>query len=118
MTKGIRTTRRQAIHETPWGMWVWQTDDGNYVSDDEGNFMYVFVDARNQEVNEAAKLALASEAKAYGIDGGKPVFWAGRRPIDDEEYARQVARHSAGLIADPLDIGAIKEEESRLKREH
>lgn len=97
-------------------MWVWQTDDGGFVSDDEGNFMHVFVDGRNDAVNEAAKKALASEAKAYGIDGGKPVFWAGRRPISDEEYEMQLARQKAGMVADPLDIGAIREEEARLKR--
>jgi hypothetical protein len=111
---GIKTTRRQTIRETPYGMWVWETDDGGYVSDDEGNFMYVFVDGRNEAVNEAAKLALASEAKALGVKGGKAVFWSGKRPIDDAEYQRQLERHAAGLIADPLDIGAIREEERAL----
>lgn len=118
MTKGIKTTRRQAIAETPFGMWVWQTEDGGFVSDDEGNFMHVFVDGRRNDINAAAKKALAEAARAYGIDGGRPVFWAGRRPIDNDEYERQLARQAAGLIADPLDIGAIKEEEARIKAEY
>lgn len=112
----LKTTKRQVIRETPYGMWVWKTEDGAYVTDDEGNFMYVFVDARDPRVNEAAKKALAAEAKAYGIDGGEAVFWAGRRPISDEEYEIQVARQKAGMIPDPFDIGAIREEEARLKR--
>lgn len=111
----LKTTNRKVIRETPYGMWVWQTEDGGYVSDDEGNFMHVFVDGRREDVNEAAKKALEAEAKAYGIEGGRAVFWAGRRPISDEEYEIQLARQKAGMVPDPLDIGAIKEEERRLK---
>jgi len=112
---GIKTTRRQEIQEVPWGMWVWQCADGEFLGDEEGNFMHVFVDSRNEAVNEAAKKALASEARAYGFPEGRPVFWPGRRPITDEQLEHQLARAAQGLVPDPLDIAAIKEEERALK---
>jgi hypothetical protein len=112
---GIKSTRRQVIQEVPWGMWVWRCDDGTYIADEDGNFMHVFVDSTKPAVNEAARAALKREAKAYGIEDGKAVFWAGRRPIDDEQLQYQLARAAAGLIPDPFDVAAIKEEERVLK---
>lgn len=99
-------------------MLVWQTRDGEYVVDDDGNFMHVFVSNQDPRLMEAAKKALASAAKTYGEGDGHPVFWAGRRPIDNEELERQLQRAQMGLVPDPLDIAAIKEEERLMRQQN
>jgi hypothetical protein len=112
----MKTTRRQIIHEVAYGMWVWQMADGEYAEDDNGNFMHVFVwDVRDEAVNEAAKKALATAAKSYGFGEGRPICWQGRRPVDDEGFMEQYRRMQQGLVPDPLDIAAIREEERQLK---
>src|SRR6478752_704182 len=99
---GIKTTGRKVIQEVPWGMLVWQCKDGAYVVDDNGSFMHVFCTNQDQKTYAAAVKALTDAAKAFGEGDGKPVFWAGRRPISDEELENQLARADAGLVPDPL----------------
>lgn len=98
-------------------MWVWQCADGEFAGDDNGNFMHVFVwDTRKEDVNIAAKKALETAARSYGFGDGKAVLWQGKRPITDEQLEEQLARAEAGLVPDPLDIGAIREEEAALRQ--
>ena len=112
----MKTTRRQIIHEVSYGMWVWQMANGEFAEDDNGNFMHVFVwDVRKPDVNEAAKRALESAAKSYGFGEGRAICWQGRRPIDDEQFMEQYMRMNQGLVPDPLDIAAIRDEERMLK---
>lgn len=94
-------------------MYVWQTPDGEYLGDDEGRFMHVFC----EEGNRAAINALADAAKYYGAPEGRAIYWSGKRPISDEEYEHQIQRQAAGLVPDPLDIGAIKDEMEGLENE-
>ena len=109
------TTNRQVIKEVPWGMWVWQCADGEFAGDDEGNIMHVFA----TEDNRDAVVAIVNAAKHYGIfEGGKAIFWSGKRPISDEELEHQQARQAAGLVPDPLDIAAIREEEKALRTQN
>jgi hypothetical protein len=114
----LKTKRRQVIQEVPWGMLVWQMPDGEFLGDEDGNFMHVFVSNQDPALMEAAKTALTNAARSYGFPEGRPVFWAGRRPIDDEELESQLARANAGLVPDPLDIGAIREEAQALKQQN
>jgi hypothetical protein len=111
----MKTTGKRVIREVPWGMMVWQKEDGDFVMDDEGNFMNVFCTDTDPYVIIKVKQALQDAARHFGIEGGKAVFWSGKRPIDDEEYELQRAREAAGLIADPFDIAAIKEEAEALR---
>lgn len=104
----MRTTNRQVLKEVPWGVYVWQLPTGEFLADDDGNFMLVYC----EEGNQNAITALADAAKHYGFAEGKAVYWSGKRPITDEEYEQQLARAKAGLIPDPLDIAAIREEEA------
>jgi len=99
-------------------MLVWQLPDGEFLGDDAGNFMHVFVSNQDPALMERAKVALSEAARAFGHKEGRPVFWAGRRPIDDEELERQLARADAGLVPDPLDIAAIREEERALYQQN
>lgn len=108
----IKTTNKQVIKEVPWGVYIWECPDGNPVVDEEGNFMLVFCEEGNRE----AIKAITQAAAGYGFPEGKPVYWSGKRPISDEEYESQLARQAAGLVPDPLDIGAIREEEMALRK--
>jgi hypothetical protein len=97
-------------------MWVWQLADGGFAEDDNGNFMHVFVwDVTDPAVSEASKKALETAAKSFGFGAGRAVCWRGRRPIDDEQFIEQYRRMQQGLVPDPLDIAAIREEEAALK---
>lgn len=110
----MRTTNKQVIKEVPWGVYVWQCPDGEFLADEDGNFMLVFC----KEGDRAAINALTDAARHYGFPEGKPVYWSGKRPISDEEYEHQLARAKAGLVADPLDIGAIRDEERALRQQN
>lgn len=111
---GLKTTNKQIIQEVPWGMMVWRCPDGEFLGDDQGNFLHVFCTNTDRRLLEAAKKAITEAAASYGFTEGKAVFWPGVRPIDDEELERQKARAAAGLVPDPLDIAAIREEERML----
>lgn len=89
-----------------WGMWVWEKPNGQYVADDDGNLMNVFSTKDNRE----SVRALAEAAAHYGFPDGKAVFLPGHRPVDDEEYEYQLARHKWGLIPDEFDVGALNDE--------
>lgn len=116
--KGLRTTNRQQIQELPWGMWVWECADGLILANENGDIMHVFCSDREPLRMQAAKQALTDAAYHYGYgDGGRAVFWSGKRPISDEELQSQLDRASAGLIPDPLDIGAIREEMEGIRHE-
>ncbi len=110
----MKTTNRQVVKEVPWGVYVWQCPDGEFLADDSGNFMLVFC----EEGNRQAIKAITDAARFYGFPEGKPVYWSGRRPISDEEYEHQLSRAAAGLVPDPLDIGAIKDEERALRQQN
>lgn len=96
-------------------MLVWQLESGEFAGDDDGNFMHVFCTNQDEKNMRAAEAALREAARVYGVGDGKPVFWAGKRPIDDEELQHQLDRAKAGLIPDPLDIAAIREEEKLMR---
>lgn len=98
--------RRQIVEESDKGLYVWITEDGKIVADDDGNYLNIpsFKNDREQLKR------LEDAAKHYGIDGGKPVFLSGHRRVTDEEYEYQRQRLEWGLIPDELDLPAFKEE--------
>lgn len=108
----LKATNKQVIDEVPFGVYVWKLPDGEFLGDDEGNFLLI----QAMRGDEKRINTLRQAAKYYGHEEGEPVFWSGKRPISDEEYENQIARAKAGLTPDPLDIGAIKEEERLLKQ--
>lgn len=107
----MKTTNRQIIEEVPYGVYVWQFEDGSFAGDSDGNFMLIPSAKGDQKKIELLRQA----AKHYGFDEGTPVYWTGKRPITDEEYEEQLARERLGLVPDPLDYGAIKDEMRNLK---
>lgn len=99
------------IEETTLGIYVWEMPDGRWIGDDDGNFLSI----TSMKGDKQKMDLLASSVASYGIDTGKPVFLAGRRKIDDEEYEYQQQRLKFGLVPDPLDIGNYKDEIANLK---
>lgn len=104
----LKTTNKQVVEEYPWGLYVWQTPDGEILGDDEGNVMNVFC----QKGDLKAIQKLAEAARYYGFPEGTPVWRSGQRRVTDEEFEEQKMRERLGLVADPLDIHAIREEEA------
>ncbi len=103
---GFKTTNRQVVEEVPYGMYVWETPDGEVLGDGDGNVMNVFCMKNDRK----AIAVLAEAAKYYGYPDGKPVWWSGKRRVNDEELEEQQMRERMGLVADPLDYGAIRDE--------
>lgn len=102
----IKTTNKKFIKEVSYGMYVWQTPDGEFLGDGEGRVMHVFC----EEGNLASIKALTDAARSYGFPEGKAVYWSGKRPVTDEEHEEQLTRQKFGLIPDPLDVGALRDE--------
>lgn len=102
----LTTTGRRQVEEVSYGMYVWRTPDGEVLGDGEGNIMNVFCTKGDQK----AIRAITEAARSYGFEEGQAEWWTGKRPISDEEYEEQLARQAMGLVADPLDIGAIRDE--------
>lgn len=114
----LKTTNRQYIKEVPWGMLVWRCESGEFAADHDGNLMYVFLDDSDPKRLAASEKALTDAARAYGFPPGVPQFLSGRRPISDEELENQLARADAGLVPDPFDLGAIRQEERALRHQN
>lgn len=101
-----RKMRVKVIEESVLGLYVWMTEDGAIVADEDGNYLNIEAmkgDERKIEI-------LRNTAKDFGVDGGKPMFLSGHRRVTDEEYEYQRQRLELGLIPDELDIAAFKEE--------
>jgi hypothetical protein len=91
--------------DTRLGIYVWEID-GKWVGDDDGNFLSI-----SSMKNDKSRIELLQKAvRGYGVDRGEPVFLAGRRKINDEEFAYQQSRLNLGLVPDPLDIGSYKDD--------
>lgn len=102
----MKTTRKQVIEETNLGVYVWAMPDGRPVGDDEGHFLNIPSVKGDQTKIEL----LRSAARHYGVEEGRPVFLPGRRRVTDEEFEEQKARQAAGLVPDPYDVAALKEQ--------
>lgn len=106
MNNGLKRTGAEVIEEAPYGMYVWQNPNGEVFGDDDGNVMNVF--CRKGDLR--AINALVEAARYWGAGEGRPVWWSGKRRISDEELEMQEARERLGLVPDPLDFGAIRDE--------
>lgn len=97
-----------------WGIYAWKAlVKGKYVwlKDEDGNVLSIASSRNNPEAQK--KLQEAASHYGYGI--GKAVFLEGCRKISQEEWEHQKAREAAGLVPDPMDFEAIKEEQEYIK---
>lgn len=98
--------RITAVEETDKGVYVWEMADGRVVGDDDGNFLSIA-----SVKGDLAKIKKLTDAvRSYGILEGGPRFLAGRRKITDDEYEEQMWRAQNGLVPDPYDAGALRDE--------
>lgn len=109
----LKTNNRQVVEEVPYGMYVWETEDGEVLGDGDGNIMNVFC----MKGDRTAIAAITDAARHYGYPDGKAVWWTGKRPITDEELQEQEMREKLGLEPDPLNYGAIRDE-ARSSKQH
>lgn len=103
---GFKTVNTELVEEVPYGLYVWVCPDEWVVQDDDGNVMNVFAIKGDRKAMDALRQAAAH----FGYPEGKPVFWSGRRRINDEELKSQQDRQRWGLEPDPLNYSAIKDE--------
>lgn len=102
----MKSMKRSVVEESHFGLYVWVMPNGLPVGDDDGNFLNIPAEKGDRE-----KINMLEQAvRHYGIIEGRPMFLAGRRRVTNEEYEEQKARQAAGLVPDPYDIGAIKEQ--------
>lgn len=100
------TVGKRIVEEVPYGLYVWQTPDGEVLGDDDGNIMSVYCLKGDRKAIDA----ITQAARYYGHPEGQPVWWTGKRQISDEEYEEQRQREMLGLIPDPWDLGALRDE--------
>lgn len=97
----------QVIEEAKYGVYVWEMPNGQWIGDDQGNFLCVAAMKGSEP-----KLKMLREAvQHYGITDGKPVFLSGHRKVTDDEFETQKQRAAWGLIPDEYDIPALVSEE-------
>ena len=93
------------VDEVNYGIYVWQMPDNSVVMDEDGN--YLSIPSIKGDIRQIKKLKNA--AREYGLDEGKPLFFAGHRQITDEELEIQKQRLSLGLVPDEKDMPAMME---------
>lgn len=102
----LNTTGKQIVEEVPYGTYVWRMNDGTYLVDEEYRHLSIFCIKGDQK----AIKALSDEARNLGFPDGYAEWKSGVRKITDEEYEEQEARQKLGLVADPYDWGAIRDQ--------
>lgn len=91
---GIKLKVTALPDDRKWGVYVWQFFDGGFFANDEGDFMYIASEYRD----EVKVDMLIDAAKSYGVfELGFPRFLPGRGPVTDEEFEQQRKRLMAGL---------------------
>lgn len=97
----------EVVDEAGYGVYVWEMPGGQWVGDDDGNWLSIAAMKGDlKRINE-----LIAAVRHYGIQDGKAVFLSGHRKIDDEEFAYQKQRQTFGLIPDENDIPALVSEQ-------
>ena len=105
----LKRTGMQRVDDIriPYGVYVFQCEDGEYLGDGEGNLMLVF--GLRADAKKCARVIIEA-ARHYGFTKGKVQFWAGQRPVSDEEFEEQMERARWGLNPDPFDMSAVLDE--------
>lgn len=105
----LNTTKRSRVDDMriPYGVFVYQCKDGEYLGDGDGNMMLIFGLAADARIHARTILQAAAH---YGFEDGKVQFWRGQRPVSDEEYQNQLTRVKLGLTPDEFDMSAFLDE--------
>jgi hypothetical protein len=90
----------------PWGLYVWELDNGKIFSDSNGNVMNI--PGRPFDIESMNKITQA--AKYYGAPEGKATFIAGVQRVSEMRHSEELDRMLEGLIPSESDIGAWEDE--------
>lgn len=97
---------KRIVHDSPsdrFGVYMWRMPNGAYIADKDKNFLSIA-----SEVGDPKRIRkLRDTVHSFGINEGGPVFFAGHRKIDDEEYEHQRERARLGLVPDTEDVGSL-----------
>jgi len=96
----------KVVEETDYGLFLWEMPGGRLVCDEDGNFLNI----PGHRTDMSKVKILENEARALGLNEGRPVFMSGHRRVTDEEYHYQKQRLEWGLTPDELDYGAARDE--------
>lgn len=102
----LNTNAKKVIEEVPYGTYVWVMNDGTYLVDEEYRHLSIFC----MKGDLRAIAALSNEARNLGFGDGHVEWLSGTRKVSDDEYEEQMARQNAGMVADPYDYGALRED--------
>lgn len=94
------------IEEVDYGIYVWRMPNGQLLANENHDFMMI----RSNKGDLSKVKALTEVARSYGIEEGVAEFMSGHRPVTTEEFEEQKQRMIWGLVPDPLDIPALKDE--------
>lgn len=92
-------------YDNLFGIYVWELPDGRVLQDEDGNTLSI-----SSKFGDVIRMSrLASAARSYGFNEGRPLYMSGVRKISDEEFENQKERMSSGLIPDDHDLSAYEE---------
>lgn len=107
-----------AVEESNEGLYIWETDDGKWFMDEEGNVLNVPATKGDTVKIEALKKVAHGLLRDMGMEPqGRPRFLSGHRRVTDEQYEEQKARQAAGLTPDPFDVGAMMDDLREAKQD-
>lgn len=102
----LTTTGKSIVEEVPYGTYLWQLPNGQYISDGEGHYLMIFAIKGDKKRIEALRKA----AEDCGVTTGRAVYVTGQRPVTDEEYEEQRQRLVFGLVPDTMDLPSLLED--------
>jgi hypothetical protein len=100
------------VEEDEYGMYIWVDGQGLRIANEDNETLNI-----PSKKGDRQKIDLLRQAaRHYGVMDGKPVFLSSRRRVTHDEWDHQMERLNAGLIPDPLDFHAMKEQAEYGKR--
>ena len=99
-----RLTNIEQVEDSPFGVCLWELDDGKVFDDGHGRALSAQGKMRDPRVEEKMRKAAISYG---GRDiGGHPIWVNGARKVSDSEHDDQTERLLEGKIPDPVDQAA------------
>jgi hypothetical protein len=107
----------RAIEESNAGVYLWMRDNGQLISDENGNYLSMPSIKGDEYKLGIFRKRAHEELRNAGVEpDGKPVFLSGHRQVSENEYEKQRQRQLMGLTPDLFDVGAAQGELEYAKR--
>jgi hypothetical protein len=102
-TDGLKNSKVTVVSETNIGVYLWLLPNGDFLSDDDANFLCIPTKRGDKKRSRQMKEAAAH----YGYPEGEVYFYEGSRRVSDEEFWHQVDNIREGKVPDDYDIPAL-----------